>query len=120
MYNGVTVNSTSALPSSSGLPSLRTHLQSRHVSNNSSPVPNSNGSNASRSSAPSPSASPTRPKFDGLLLKTYMKKLLPSTLGSSTWPDAKDKDRVKMWCRELGERIKERAVGASLPVLWSN
>lgn len=107
--NGVIRSSTP-----SGLTSLRTHLQARHASNGSSPIPNSNTSNASRSSAPSPSVSPTRPKFDGPLLKAYIKKLLASTLGSSTWPDAKDKDRVRLWCREIGERVKERAVGMSL------
>ncbi|GJJ07384.1 hypothetical protein Clacol_001586 [Clathrus columnatus] len=114
MYNGSNgVSSPLATTTTSGTSSLRAHLQSRHVSTNSSPIPNSNGSNTSRSSAPSPSVSPTRPKFDGQLLKTYMKKLLQSTLGSATWPDLKDKDRVRMWCREIGERVKERAVGRS-------
>jgi hypothetical protein len=64
-------------------------------------------SNASRSSAPSP----IRPKFDSNLLRAYMKKLLSSTLASASWPELKDKDKVKQWCKEIGERVKERAVG---------
>ncbi|KAF8520090.1 hypothetical protein JB92DRAFT_2709531 [Gautieria morchelliformis] len=63
-------------------------------------------SNASRSSAPSPS----RPKFDSNLLRAYMKKLLSSTLAGAAWPELKDKDKVKQWCKEIGERVKERAV----------
>ena len=64
-------------------------------------------SNTSRSSAPSPS----RPKYDSNLLRAYMKKLLSSTLAGAAWPELKDKDKVKQWCREIGERVKERAVG---------
>jgi hypothetical protein len=56
-----------------------------------------------RSSAASP-----RPKFDSDLLKVYIKKLLSSTLQSSTWPEAKERDRVKSWIKEIGERVKER------------
>ncbi|KAF8165165.1 hypothetical protein B0H34DRAFT_793585 [Crassisporium funariophilum] len=56
-----------------------------------------------RSSAPSP-----RPKFDGDLLKAYIKKLLSSTLQTSAWPDPKEKERVKSWMKEIGERVKER------------
>ncbi|KIJ56570.1 hypothetical protein M422DRAFT_149586 [Sphaerobolus stellatus SS14] len=63
-------------------------------------------SNASRSSA----ASPNRPKFDANLLKAYMKKLLQSTLQNATWPDPKDKDKIKQWCKEIGERVKDRAI----------
>jgi tctex1 domain-containing protein 2 len=58
---------------------------------------------ASVSPAPSP-----RLKFDGDLLKAYIKKLLSTTLQNSPWPDAKDRDRVKAWIREIGERVKER------------
>jgi len=57
----------------------------------------------SRSSAASP-----RPKFDADSLKTYMKKLLASTLQSSTWPEAKEREKVKSWIKEVGERVKER------------
>lgn len=56
-----------------------------------------------RSSAASP-----RPKFDSDLLKVYMKKLLSSTLQASTWPETKDRDKIKSWMKEIGERVKER------------
>jgi len=58
---------------------------------------------ASVSPAPSP-----RLKFDGDLLKAYIKKLLSTTLQNSPWPDVKDRDRVKAWIKEIGERVKER------------
>ena len=45
------------------------------------------------------------------MLKGYMKKLLPSTLQSSVWPPAKDRDQVKLWIKEIGERVKERMLG---------
>src|ERR1700722_13895033 len=53
-------------------------------------------------------ASSPRPKFDADLLKTYMKKLLSSTLQTASWPEAKERDSVKAWVREIGERVKER------------
>ncbi|KAH6915239.1 hypothetical protein BKA70DRAFT_1258378 [Coprinopsis sp. MPI-PUGE-AT-0042] len=56
-----------------------------------------------RSSAASP-----RPKFDTELLKAYVKKLLASTLQNKTWPEAKDRDKVKAWTKEIGDRVKER------------
>ncbi|GJE84635.1 dynein light chain Tctex-type family protein [Phanerochaete sordida] len=56
-----------------------------------------------RSSAPSP-----RPTFDSDLLRAYMKKLLQSTLQNATWPPARERDRVKGWMKEIGERVKER------------
>lgn len=61
--------------------------------------------------SPPPSLSPApspRPKFDGDLLKAYIKKLLSTTLQSSPWPEIKDRDRVKAWIKEIGERVKER------------
>jgi len=33
---------------------------------------------------------------------------LPTTLQSSPWPDLKDRERVKAWIKEIGERVKER------------
>jgi tctex1 domain-containing protein 2 len=73
-----------------------------------------------RSGAPSP-----RPTFDGDLLRAYMKKLLQTNLASAAWPPARERDRVKQWMKEIGERVKERMLGASfssLPpvfhVLW--
>lgn len=56
-----------------------------------------------RSGAPSP-----RPKFDTDLLRAYMKKLLSSTLQTATWPEPKERERVKAWMKEIGERVKER------------
>ena len=52
-----------------------------------------------------------RQKFDSEMLKAYMKKLLPATLQSSAWPSTKDRDQVKLWIKEIGERVKERMLG---------
>ena len=41
-----------------------------------------------------------------------MKKLLQSTLQIATWPPARERDRVKGWMKEIGERVKERMLGA--------
>ncbi|KAJ7591245.1 hypothetical protein C8J56DRAFT_783308 [Mycena floridula] len=57
----------------------------------------------SRSDASSP-----RPKFDSDLLKVYISKLISSTLHSSSWPAPAERDRVKSWMKEIGERVKER------------
>jgi len=43
-----------------------------------------------------------------------MKKLLSSTLQNATWPDPKEKEKVKQWCKEIGERVKDRAIGTYL------
>lgn len=59
---------------------------------------------------PSSDASSPRQKFDVDLLKAYVKKLLSSTFQSATWPEVKDRDRVKAWIKEIGERVKERMV----------
>lgn len=37
-----------------------------------------------------------------------MKKLLSSTFQNATWPDAKEKDRVKGWIKDIGGRVKDR------------
>lgn len=58
-------------------------------------------------SSVSPAPSP-RLKFDDDLLKAYIKKLLSTTLQNSPWFDVKDRDRVKAWIKEIGERVKER------------
>lgn len=60
-------------------------------------------------SAPSP-----RPKFDSELLKTYVKTLLSMTLQGATWPEPRERDKVRAWMKEIGERVKERMIGASL------
>jgi hypothetical protein len=54
------------------------------------------------------------------MVKAYMKKLLPATLQSAVWPPSKDRDHVKLWVREIGERVKERMLGmgcGGFPVL---
>lgn len=57
----------------------------------------------SRSDASSP-----RPRFDSDLLRAYMKKLLSSTFQGTSWPGAKEQDRVKDWIKDVGTRVKER------------
>jgi hypothetical protein len=74
----------------------------------------------SAASSPAPSSSggaPPAPRtpFNSDLLRAYMKKLLASTLGAATWPDPRERARVKGWMREIGERVKERMLGASAP-----
>ena len=58
------------------------------------------------SEAPSP-----RPKFDTELLKAYIKKLLSTTLQGASYPSPRERDRTKAWCKEIGERVKERMLG---------
>lgn len=41
-----------------------------------------------------------------------MKKLLQTTLQTATWPPARERDKVKSWMKEIGERVKERMIGA--------
>lgn len=60
-----------------------------------------------RSNSPSP-----KPSFDAELLRTYMKVLLQTTLQTATWPSPRDRDRVRAWMKEIGERVKERMLGA--------
>jgi hypothetical protein len=54
-----------------------------------------------------------RPSFDSSLIKAYMKELLPRTLKSATWPDAKDRHLVKGWIKEIGDRVKDRMTSMS-------
>ena len=61
---------------------------------------------------PRSEVSSPRQKFDSESLKAYMKKLLPVTLQSSVWPPSKDRDQVKLWIKEIGERVKERMLGS--------
>ncbi|KIO34027.1 hypothetical protein M407DRAFT_240872 [Tulasnella calospora MUT 4182] len=56
---------------------------------------------------PSNAPTPTRPKFDVELLKSYMKKLISTTLEKERW-DSKDKDKQRAWCKEISERVKGR------------
>lgn len=61
--------------------------------------------------SPLSSVASTRPKpkkFDAEGLSGYMKHLLSSTLASQRFPELKERDKVKAWCREIGERVKER------------
>lgn len=60
--------------------------------------------------SPRSNTSSPRPKFDSDSLKAYIKKLLPSILQTATWPEAKERDKVKEWIKEIGERVKERMV----------
>ena len=64
---------------------------------------------------PRSDVSSPRQKFDSDMLKGYMKKLLPATLQSSVWPPSKDRDQVKLWIKEIGERVKERMLGTYCP-----
>ncbi|KIM27595.1 hypothetical protein M408DRAFT_71269 [Serendipita vermifera MAFF 305830] len=54
------------------------------------------------------SSRPKPKKFDAEGLTGYMKHLLSSTLSSQRWPELKERDKVKAWCQEIGERVKER------------
>ncbi|KAJ3729024.1 hypothetical protein DFJ43DRAFT_1000977 [Lentinula guzmanii] len=67
-----------------------------------------NASGLRSPTTPRSEVSSPRPKFDSELLKAYMKKLLSTTLGSSVWPEPKDRDRVKSWMKEIGDRVKDR------------
>ncbi|KAJ7507581.1 hypothetical protein B0H11DRAFT_1967777 [Mycena galericulata] len=58
-----------------------------------------------RSDAPSPAP---RTTFDADLLKVYTKTLLSTTLHSAVWPDPKERDKVKAWIKEIGDRVKAR------------
>lgn len=64
-----------------------------------------------RSPPPLPDAPSPRPKFDTETLKAYIKKLLSSTLQNEVFPIPRDRDRTKAWCKEIGERVKERMLG---------
>jgi hypothetical protein len=55
-------------------------------------------------------ASSPRPSFDVDLLKAYVKTLLAKTLEGASFPEAKERERVKYWIKEIGERVKERMV----------
>ena len=60
------------------------------------------------SDAPSP-----RPRFDSETLKTYIKKLLQNTLQNESFPTPQNRDKLKAWCKEIGERVKEQMLSAS-------
>ncbi|KAF8505521.1 hypothetical protein F5888DRAFT_1604094 [Russula emetica] len=52
--------------------------------------------------------SPRPNKFDSDQLKTYIKKLLASTLQNVTWPEFKERERGRALMKEIGDRVKER------------
>ncbi|KAI9510426.1 hypothetical protein F5148DRAFT_1179296 [Russula earlei] len=52
--------------------------------------------------------SPRPNKFDSDQLKTYIKKLLASTLQKVTWTEFKEKERGRALMKEVGGRVKER------------
>ncbi|KAF8631190.1 hypothetical protein AX15_002522 [Amanita polypyramis BW_CC] len=60
--------------------------------------------------SPRSDSSPFKSKFDNDALKAYTKKLLISTLQSQTWPELKDRDKLKGLIREISERVKERMI----------
>ncbi|KAJ7160148.1 hypothetical protein C8R46DRAFT_905939 [Mycena filopes] len=66
-------------------------------------------SDASQSPAP-------HPTFGWDLLKVYTKSLyhalsyLSTTLHSAIWPDLIERDKVKAWIKEIGDRVKTRMV----------
>lgn len=41
-----------------------------------------------------------------------MKELLQSTLRTATWPEPREREKVKGWIKEIGERVKKRMLGA--------
>jgi hypothetical protein len=55
--------------------------------------------------------SPRPSKFDSDQLKTYIKKLLASTLQNVTWPEFKERERGRALMKEVGDRVKERMLG---------
>ncbi|KAF8485015.1 hypothetical protein DFH94DRAFT_623859 [Russula ochroleuca] len=52
--------------------------------------------------------SPRPNKFDSDQLKTYIKKLLASTVQNVTWPEFKERERGRALMKEIGDRVKER------------
>ncbi|KAL0949630.1 hypothetical protein HGRIS_009675 [Hohenbuehelia grisea] len=57
---------------------------------------------------PRSGASSPRPKFDSDPIKLYIKKLLPTILAAASWPEPKDRDKVKAWMSEIGDRVKDK------------
>ncbi|KAH9999410.1 hypothetical protein BJV77DRAFT_939774 [Russula vinacea] len=51
--------------------------------------------------------SPRPSKFDSDQLKTYIKKLLASTLQNVTWPEFKERERGRALMKEVGDRVKK-------------
>ena len=43
-----------------------------------------------------------------------MKELLATTLKAATWPEPKEREKVKAWMKEIGERVKKRMLGVCL------
>lgn len=66
----------------------------------------------------SPPPPSPRPSFDTESLQTYIKKLLASTLQGATFPAPRDRDRTKAWCKEIGDRVKERMIGMPANVFF--
>ncbi|KAF8639833.1 hypothetical protein AX17_001088 [Amanita inopinata Kibby_2008] len=60
--------------------------------------------------SPRSDASPFKLKFDNDALKAYIKKLLSSALQSQVWPELKDRDKSRLWIKEISERVKERMI----------
>lgn len=62
--------------------------------------------------SPRSGATSPRPKFDSDQLKPYIKKLLSSTLQNVAWAEFKERERGRALVKEIGDRIKERMLGA--------
>ena len=62
--------------------------------------------------SPRSGATSPRPKFDSDQLKPYIKKLLSSTLQNVAWAEFKEREKGRALVKEIGERIKERMLGA--------
>ncbi|KAI0303149.1 hypothetical protein BC826DRAFT_983641 [Russula brevipes] len=52
--------------------------------------------------------SPRPNKFDSDQLKTYIKKLLASTLQNVAWAEFREKEKGRALMKEIGDRVKER------------
>ena len=39
---------------------------------------------------------------------------MATTLKNATWPEPKERDKVKAWMKEIGERVKKRMLGVCL------
>ncbi len=62
--------------------------------------------------SPRSGATSPRPKFDSDQLKPYIKKLLSSALQNVAWADFKERERGRALVKEIGDRVKERMLGA--------
>lgn len=62
-------------------------------------------------SPPLPETQMSRPSYDTETLRAYIKKLLSTTLQNAVFPSPREKDKCKAWCKEIGERVKQKMIG---------